>query len=239
MIFWNIDFSNTNFVKRPFLILMDEFCPGWIRIRITLTAVETSLFYIFWKVTHHVSSWFVSAYNIGTFHWSFGRFSSPNAKLSASFPNHLGEVTRTRWKSTATEIIARITDFVVPKRNFQNFFYLNEKIKRKRNQNVKETTWCTALLSLYCRLVHRNASLWFSVSWEKWREFMTDRISWFLNFTPKKKKTHFLPLFNFQRYCNDWPTDQRSRVKCHRKLPRKTEKFKDGKKEDEEEGRGS
>ena len=189
MIFWNIDFSNTIFVKRPFLILMDEFCPGWIRIRITLTAVETSLFYIFWKVTHHVSSWFVSAYNIGTFHWSFGRFSSPNAKLSASFPNHLGEVTRARWKSTASEIIARITDFVVPKRNFQNFFYLNEKIKRKRNQNVKEKTWCTALLSLYCRLVHRNASLWFNVSWGKWREFMTDRISWFLNFTQKKKNS--------------------------------------------------
>ena len=137
MIFWNIDFSNTIFVKRPFLILVDEFCPGWIRIRITLTPVETSLFYIFWKVTPHVSSWFVSAYNIGTFHWPFGRFSSPNAKLSASFPNHLGEVTRARWKSTASEIIARITDFVVPKRNFQNFFYLNEK-KRKEEKSKCE-----------------------------------------------------------------------------------------------------
>ena len=141
MIFWNIDLSNTIFVKRPFLILIDEFFPwpAWIRIRMTLTSVETSLFYVSWKVTHHVSSWFVSAYNIGTFHWSLGRFSSPNAKLSAFFPNHLGEVTRAWWKSTASEIIARITDFVVPK--------TYQKIKGKRNQNVTETTRCRALLS--------------------------------------------------------------------------------------------
>ena len=37
-----------------------------------------------------------------------------------------------------------------------------------------------------CSAYTYKASLWFNVSLEKWREFMTDRISWFFNFTQKK-----------------------------------------------------
>ena len=129
MIFWNVDLCNTIFVNRPFPILIDEFSPwpAWIRIRMTLTSAETSLFYVFWKFTHHVSSWFVSAHNIGTSHSVLFRFSSPNAKLSTSFPHYLCEVTRASWKSTASEIIARIT---------QTSLYLKH-IKKLNEREIK------------------------------------------------------------------------------------------------------
>ena len=80
-----------------------------------ILSVKVSFFHVVCELTDHVSCWFISSDNVRTLHTILGCFSSPYTKLKTSFPNHLSEMTSSWGKSSIIEIIAWVTDLIIPK----------------------------------------------------------------------------------------------------------------------------